>query len=111
MTLLSACLWNKQNTWPKRVAAVQDKEWLNLVFVNQNSMRFGPLGGKVMEGNERGLEQARCGNGPRDSRNREWWFLRRVENNEKAKREMWWKHRFKYRKNRKGFGCLKHSRY
>lgn len=51
-----------------------------------------------MEGDEQGLEQARGGNGPGNSRNREWWILRRVEDNEKVKREKWHQHCFKYRK-------------
>lgn len=45
--------------------------------------------GKMMDGDEQGLEQAKGRNGPGNSKHREWWFLRRVENNEKTKGEMW----------------------
>ena len=31
---------------------------------------------KMMKGHERELEQARGGNGPGNSKNREWWFFK-----------------------------------
>ena len=68
----SVCVWHKtsKHLAKRRVTAVQDTEWLNLVFVKQNSSGILATQARIMKSPEWGLELTKGRKGPGGSKNK-----------------------------------------